>query len=66
MASTFAELVVGGVLMAPFVTYLALALVVILAGAAINSPRLRPPCSNSCETASPQSWFKAKWHCNYV
>jgi Protein of unknown function (DUF1656) len=30
MAHTFAELVVGGVLMAPFVTYLAVALVVIL------------------------------------
>jgi hypothetical protein len=30
MARTFAELVVGGVLMAPFVTYLAVALVVML------------------------------------
>jgi len=30
MAHTFAELVVGGVLMAPLVTYLAVALVVIL------------------------------------
>jgi hypothetical protein len=30
MAHTFAELVVGGVLMAPFITYLAVALVVIL------------------------------------
>jgi hypothetical protein len=30
MTHTFAELVVGGVLMAPFVTYLAVALVVIL------------------------------------
>jgi hypothetical protein len=30
MAHTFADLVVGGVLMAPFVTYLAVALVVIL------------------------------------
>ncbi|MGV7214678.1 DUF1656 domain-containing protein [Bradyrhizobium sp. UFLA05-112] len=31
MAHTFAELVVGGVLLAPFVTYLVVALVVILA-----------------------------------
>jgi len=30
MAHTFAELVVGGVLFAPFVTYLAMALVVII------------------------------------
>ena len=30
MAHTFAELVVGGVLMAPFVTYLVIALVVIV------------------------------------
>jgi hypothetical protein len=31
MAHTFAELVVGGVLLAPFVTFLAVALVIILA-----------------------------------
>ena len=31
MAHTFAELVVGGVLFAPFVTYLAVALVLIIA-----------------------------------
>ncbi|MGY8668404.1 DUF1656 domain-containing protein [Bradyrhizobium sp. UFLA05-109] len=31
MAHTFAELVVGGVLMAPFVTYLAVTLVIVLA-----------------------------------
>jgi len=30
MAHTFAELVIGGVLFAPFVTYLAMALVVII------------------------------------
>ena len=30
MANTFAELVVGGVLLPPFVTYLAMALVVII------------------------------------
>ena len=30
MAHTFAELVVGGVLLAPFVTYLVMALVVII------------------------------------
>jgi hypothetical protein len=31
MAQTFAELVIGGVLFAPFVTYLAVALIMILA-----------------------------------
>ena len=31
MAHTFPELVIGGVLLAPFVTYLAMALVVIIA-----------------------------------